>query len=53
MRSDKFTEKAHEAIQGAAELASDHGQEAVEDLNGGDLNFTKAASAAPATSAAR
>ncbi|HEV2967842.1 MAG TPA: ATP-dependent chaperone ClpB [Candidatus Dormibacteraeota bacterium] len=30
MRSDKFTEKAQEALQGAAELARDHGQQAVE-----------------------
>jgi ATP-dependent Clp protease ATP-binding subunit ClpB len=30
MKSDKFTEKAQEALQGAAELARDHGQQAVE-----------------------
>jgi ATP-dependent Clp protease ATP-binding subunit ClpB len=30
MKSDKLTEKAQEALQGAAELARDHGQQAVE-----------------------
>ncbi|HXI95641.1 MAG TPA: Clp protease N-terminal domain-containing protein, partial [Candidatus Acidoferrum sp.] len=30
MKLDRFTEKAQEAIQGAAELARDHGQQAVE-----------------------
>ncbi|TMD18199.1 MAG: ATP-dependent chaperone ClpB [Chloroflexi bacterium] len=30
MRIDRFTEKAQEAIQGAAELAREHGQQAVE-----------------------
>ena len=30
MKFDKFTEKAQEALQGAAELARDHGQQAVE-----------------------
>jgi ATP-dependent Clp protease ATP-binding subunit ClpB len=30
MKFDKFTEKAQEALQGAAELARDHGQPAVE-----------------------
>jgi ATP-dependent Clp protease ATP-binding subunit ClpA len=30
MTFDKFTEKAQEALQGAAELARDHGQQAVE-----------------------
>ena len=30
MKLDKFTEKAQEALQGAAELARDHGQQAVE-----------------------
>jgi ATP-dependent Clp protease ATP-binding subunit ClpB len=30
MKLDKFTEKAQEALQGAAELASDNGQQAVE-----------------------
>jgi ATP-dependent Clp protease ATP-binding subunit ClpB len=30
MRMDKFTEKAQEALQGAAELARTHGQQAVE-----------------------
>src|SRR6202795_427029 len=30
MKFDKFTEKAQEALQGAAELARDHGQQSVE-----------------------
>src|SRR4029077_2052237 len=30
MRFDRFTEKAQEALQGAAELARDHSQQAVE-----------------------
>ncbi|MHB8611738.1 MAG: ATP-dependent chaperone ClpB [Candidatus Dormibacteraceae bacterium] len=30
MKFDKYTEKAQEALQGAAELARDHGQQAVE-----------------------
>ena len=30
MKFDKFTEKAQEALQGAADLARDHGQQAVE-----------------------
>ena len=30
MKIDRFTEKAQEAIQGAAELAREHGQQAVE-----------------------